>query len=186
MRTREHSHGCHPRPSKATALRGEGDPGGKNWPSLAAWAPFPRVHRTLAGGNKLLLLITTAICLTAVPAVADESTTDLETVVITATRTPQPIDKTGSSITVITAEDIKVQQIDVVTDILAETPGLTVNRNGGTGQLTTISIRGAETGQSVVLIDGIRINGVDLITFDSDDQFWRHSLDPVGATLQAY
>lgn len=22
--------------------------------------------------------------------------------------------------------------------------------------------------------------------FDSDDQFWRHSLDPVGATLQAY
>jgi len=158
MRTREHSHGCHPRPSKATALRGEGDPGGKNWPSLAAWAPFPRVHRTLAGGNKLLLLITTAICLTAVPAVADESTTDLETVVITATRTPQPIDKTGSSITVITAEDIKVQQIDVVTDILAETPGLTVNRNGGTGQLTTISIRGAETGQSVVLIDGIRIN----------------------------
>ena len=81
-----------------------------------------------------------------------------ETVVVTATRTPQPLDKTGTSMSVITADDIKVQQIDVVTDILAETPGLTVNRNGGAGQPTTISIRGAETGQTVVLIDGVRIN----------------------------
>jgi len=106
--------------------------------------------------RKALLATTTLIALTA-PAFADDDATP-ETVVVTATRTPQPIEKTGSSISVITADDLKIQQTDVLTDILAETPGLTVNRNGSTGQLTTISIRGAETGQSVVLIDGVRIN----------------------------
>jgi vitamin B12 transporter len=104
------------------------------------------------------LLATTALIAFAVPAHADESTTDLETVVITATRTPQPLDKTGTSMSVITADDLKTQQIDVVTDILAETPGLTVNRNGGVGQTTSVSIRGAETGQTLVLVDGVRLN----------------------------
>ena len=59
---------------------------------------------------------------------------------------------------VITADDLETQQIDIITDILAETPGLTVNRNGGVGQTTSVSIRGAETGQTLVLIDDVRIN----------------------------
>ncbi|HTT99600.1 MAG TPA: TonB-dependent receptor [Rhizomicrobium sp.] len=103
------------------------------------------------------LLATTALFALTAPAFADDDATP-ETVVVTATRTPQPIEKTGSSISVITAADLKVQQTDVLTDILAETPGLTVNRNGGVGQPTSISLRGAETGQTVVLIDGVRIN----------------------------
>ena len=113
--------------------------------------PPPARGGGIAGAVAACLLLIT-------PALADESTTDLETIVVTATRTPQPLDKTGASISVITAEDLKTQQIDVVTDILAETPGLTVNRNGGTGQTTSVSIRGAETGQTLVLIDGVRIN----------------------------
>jgi vitamin B12 transporter len=81
-----------------------------------------------------------------------------ETVVVTATRTPQPASVTGVSIDVITAKDLETRQIDVVTDILQATPGLMVNRNGGVGQLSTVSLRGAEAGQTVALIDGIRIN----------------------------
>jgi vitamin B12 transporter len=101
------------------------------------------------------LLLSTACLIT--PAFADDAATP-ETVVVTATRTPQPLDKTGQSISVITADDLKNQQIDVVTDVLAETPGLTVVRNGGMGQTTTVSIRGAEAGQTLVLVDGVRIN----------------------------
>ncbi len=141
MRTGKHSHCCHPRPSDTTVSRGEGDP----------------ARASIARGDKFLLLATVAVCAVESPALADDDATP-ETVVVTATRTPQPLDKTGQSVSVITADDLKKQQIDVLTDILAETPGLVVNRNGGTGQLTTISIRGAETGQSVVLIDGVRIN----------------------------
>ena len=81
-----------------------------------------------------------------------------ETVVVSATRTPQPADVTGTSISVIGADAIQTQQIDFATDALAETPGLTQVRNGGAGQNAGILIRGAEAGQTLVLVDGIRIN----------------------------
>lgn len=82
----------------------------------------------------------------------------VETVVVTATRSPQPLEVTGTSMSVITAADIDTQQIDVVSDVLAQTPGLTVVRNGGVGQSTDILMRGAEGGQTLVLVDGVRIN----------------------------
>jgi vitamin B12 transporter len=115
--------------------------------------------RVKPGHDELRIVgLLSTMLLLASPALADESATDLETIVVTATRTPQPLDKTGTSMSVITADDLKTQQTVIVTDILAETPGLTVNRNGGAGQTTSVSIRGAETGQTLVLIDGVRIN----------------------------
>ncbi len=81
-----------------------------------------------------------------------------ETVVVTATRTPEPLEITGTSMSVITGDEIRQQQISFVTDALAETPGLAVVRNGGPGQNTNILLRGAEAGQTLTLIDGIRIN----------------------------
>src|SRR5260221_4816282 len=50
------------------------------------------------------------------------------------------------------------EQTLVVSDALQETPGLTVVRNGGVGQTTSIGVRGAEAGQTLVLIDGVHIN----------------------------
>ena len=157
---KSHKHHCHSRPSDTTVSRGEGNPGWRDFADPTSWVPFPRrVLRTLAGDDKLRIwrcCVTLAAALTP-PALADMST-DPETVVVTATRTPQPLELTGTSMSVITADDLKIQQTDVVTDILAETPGLMVNRAGGVGQPTSISLRGAETGQTVVLIDGVRIN----------------------------
>jgi len=82
----------------------------------------------------------------------------LETVVVTATRTEQPAEKTGASISVISADDLKNQQTVALVDILRQVPSLMVNRNGGIGQPASISLRGAEAGQTVVLIDGVRVN----------------------------
>jgi len=59
---------------------------------------------------------------------------------------------------VVTTDDIDTQQIDIVSDALARTPGSTVVRNGGPGQPTNVLIRGAEAGQTLVLVDGVRIN----------------------------
>jgi vitamin B12 transporter len=81
-----------------------------------------------------------------------------ETVVVTATRTPQPLEVTGTSMSVITADDLKTQQIDLATDALSETPGLAVVRNGGVGQSADVLLRGSEAGQTLVLVDGVRIN----------------------------
>ena len=91
-------------------------------------------------------------------AAAADASAAPETVVVTATGTPQPLEVTGASVSVITAADIATRQIDILTDALSETPGLTVVRNGGIGQNTDVLLRGAEAGQTLVLIDGIRIN----------------------------
>ena len=83
---------------------------------------------------------------------------DVETVVVSATRTPQPENITGESISVLDLQTLQDLQTVSLTDALALTPGIVVDRNGGIGQNTSISIRGAETGQTLVLIDGVRIN----------------------------
>jgi len=82
----------------------------------------------------------------------------VETVVVSATRTEQPMEKTGASLTVLTADDLTTQQTIVLSDVLKEVPSLVITRTGGVGQATTVSIRGAEQGQTVTLIDGIRLN----------------------------
>ena len=81
-----------------------------------------------------------------------------ETVVVSATRSPQPLEVTGTSVSVITANDLALQQTTMLSDALASTPGVNVVRNGGVGQNTNILLRGAEAGQTLVLVDGIRIN----------------------------
>ncbi|HTW75642.1 MAG TPA: TonB-dependent receptor [Steroidobacteraceae bacterium] len=87
-----------------------------------------------------------------------ETDTDLQEVVVTATRSAQPLDETGSSVSVIGGADLATQQILVVSDALAQVPGLSVTRSGGPGQDTSVFIRGADPGETLVLIDGERIN----------------------------
>ena len=98
------------------------------------------------------------LCSIALISAAAAASAAPETVVVTATRTAQPLEVTGTSMSVITAQDLRTQQFDVASDALAETPGLTIVRNGGVGQSTDVLMRGAEAGQTLILIDGIRIN----------------------------
>jgi vitamin B12 transporter len=80
-----------------------------------------------------------------------------ETVVV-ATRSAQPIDRIGQSVTVLDAKTIQASQAVVVSDLLTRTPGVNVTRNGGPGQVTSLRIRGAETDQTVVVVDGVKLN----------------------------
>lgn len=82
----------------------------------------------------------------------------LEDVVVVANRTEEPASRVGSSVTVITAAEIKASQAVVISDLLAQTPGISVVRNGGIGQPTSVFIRGADSAQTLVLIDGVAIN----------------------------
>src|SRR5271165_2279086 len=82
---------------------------------------------------------------------------DLSEIVVVANRAPEPLSKVGNSVTVLTDADIKDSQFVMVSDLLAQTPGLSVARVG-VGQVTSVFIRGAESDQTVVLIDGVQIN----------------------------
>ncbi|WP_421737834.1 TonB-dependent receptor plug domain-containing protein [Caulobacter sp.] len=78
--------------------------------------------------------------------------------VVTATRSPQPVEKVGASITVLTADAIKASQATSAVELLAQTPSVSFARNGGPGTATSLYIRGAETQHTVVLIDGVKLN----------------------------
>jgi len=79
-------------------------------------------------------------------------------IVVVANGVPQPIDQVGQAVTVLDADAIRTRQEVNVADLLATTPGVRFNRNGNTGSVTGVSLRGAETSQTLVLIDGVKVN----------------------------
>jgi vitamin B12 transporter len=85
-------------------------------------------------------------------------TEELERVIVSANRIEQPLSRIGDSVTLIDAEQVRASQKLTVSDLLATTPGVSVSRNGGLGGSTQLRIRGAEHDQTVVLIDGIKLN----------------------------
>ena len=89
---------------------------------------------------------------------AQERDQSLDTLVVTASRTQIPIRQSGSSMTVLTAEDIERRQLPLLADLLRDIPGLAVSRSGPVGALTQVRIRGAEANHTLVLIDGIEAN----------------------------
>lgn len=79
-------------------------------------------------------------------------------IVVTATRSDQAASEVGQAITVLSRDLILERQTVVVSDLLSQTPGVSVTRNGGPGGFTGVRIRGAEAEQTLVLIEGVRIN----------------------------
>ncbi|MET0709769.1 MAG: TonB-dependent receptor [Tardiphaga sp.] len=82
----------------------------------------------------------------------------LPDVVITADRTPESLDRTGSSISVVRAETIATSNPGSLVDALRSVPGLDISENGGPGGTANVRIRGGNSGQALVMIDGIRVN----------------------------
>ena len=89
---------------------------------------------------------------------ANDDAYTLDKVVVTATRTAQTVDETLAPVTVITRKEIERSQATDVTELLKKVPGVQINRNGGPGSITTTFIRGASSSQTLVLIDGQRLN----------------------------
>ncbi len=81
-----------------------------------------------------------------------------EEVVVVANRAPVSLDKIGNSVSVLNEATIKESQASIASDLLVTTPGVAVTRNGGPGSTTAVRIRGAETSQTLVLIDGVQMN----------------------------
>ena len=104
--------------------------------------------------------------LTLLAATAAMAQQELPEMVVTATRVPIPAEQSGSAITVITGEELDQRQIRVVADALRDVPGVTVSRSGGAGGITQVYLRGAESNQTLVLIDGVEVNNPDGGAFD--------------------
>lgn len=79
-------------------------------------------------------------------------------ITITANRSPTAIQRTGSAVTVLRTEEITRASSYSVADILRQVPGVDVSTNGSPAGNASIRVRGGNAGQTLVLLDGVRIN----------------------------
>lgn len=78
-------------------------------------------------------------------------------VVVSASRVEEDASLIANDITVITEEDIKKQGMSSVVDVLRTVPDINVVQNGAFGGRTRVYLRGVSTGQTIVMINGMRI-----------------------------
>ena len=93
---------------------------------------------------------------------------NLDTVVVTATKSEQKLKDVTSNITVITKEELEDKHITTVAEALREAEGVIISQAGGLGGATSIFLRGFDSDSTVVLIDGVKINNPTLIGGQAD------------------
>ncbi|MFA5805186.1 MAG: TonB-dependent receptor [Melioribacteraceae bacterium] len=89
---------------------------------------------------------------------SDSVKTTLSEIVVTANKTETPYYALGSSVSIITSEDISRQNLRTVVDLLRGMPGLTITQQGGPGKLAYVYTRGSNSNHTLVIIDGVKMN----------------------------
>jgi len=105
----------------------------------------------------------------AVSVTAAEPPTTTPTVIVSATRTAQTVDETLAPVSVVTRADIERLQANSVQDVLRGLPGVAFANNGGPGKVTTLFLRGAESDQVLVLVDGLKVGSTSAGIFSFQD-----------------
>ena len=95
-----------------------------------------------------------------------DTTANLPNVVVTGARHAQTVDDSLAAVTVITRRDIEQSPAVDLIGLLAQQPGVDVSRTGGAGQASTVFLRGANSNQTLILIDGIRVAASTNSVFD--------------------
>lgn len=130
-----------------------------------------------------LFAVTVSVAIAAVAAVApaaasgDPSPTDstdapryrLDPVVVTGERAPLRLNRVPLDMTVVTRERLDTQRQYLLGDALREVPAIDVQRSGNLGKLTNVRLRGADPRHTLVLFDGIPLNGPWLGSVDFAD-----------------
>lgn len=105
----------------------------------------------------MTLLKYTAAALALLPASAMADAWD-DVIVVTASGFEQPRSETGQAIDIVDRERLDQLQSATIGDALQSVPGITVAARGGLGGQTSAFLRGGNSSQTLVLIDGVRIN----------------------------
>jgi vitamin B12 transporter len=127
---------------------------------------MPRGHARLAGSSNVMfrssrLALAVALGLSSSAAfAADAVSSDLDQVVVTASRTEQVQSQVLAASTVIDRAEIERLQPRSLEDLLRTTPGVSLANNGGPGKNTSVFLRGTESDHVLVLVDGVKIGSV--------------------------
>jgi vitamin B12 transporter len=113
-------------------------------PGIEVTAPSkPRRASQTTGGTERATVATTS------------SNVQPQEAVVSPSAIVTPNENVASSVTVITGQELQQQQRRTVPDALQSVPGLNVVQTGGPGGLTSVFMRGTNSNQVKVLIDGI-------------------------------
>jgi vitamin B12 transporter len=89
---------------------------------------------------------------------AEAAPQTLQTIVVTATRSPQPLAEVLADVSVLERSEIERSGATGVADLLARLPGIEFARNGGPGTSTSVFLRGSEARHTAVYLDGVRLD----------------------------
>lgn len=90
-------------------------------------------------------------------------------VVVTAEAAPAPAGDLGAAVTVLGRGEIERSHATSLLELLRTVPGLDLVQSGGPGKVASLFLRGAGSNQTLVLVDGVKLNspyfgGADLST----------------------
>ena len=104
-----------------------------------------------------------------VPANSADSAKNLDELIITATKSPVKQSQTGKVVTVIGKEEIEKNAGKTVAQLLNEQAGITINgAYNVTGNVQTVFMRGASSGRTLILLDGIPVSDPSMINNEFD------------------
>jgi vitamin B12 transporter len=108
-------------------------------------------------------LVACAIAWISISAMAQESPEQIagpaDPIVVTATRIPTRYNQLISDVSVVDQEQIRDYGPQApISDILANEPSITIRSSGGMGTDTSVRLRGTASNQTILLVDGLRIN----------------------------
>ena len=87
-----------------------------------------------------------------------EDTSKPDEIIVKSTRSNSNVYQLGSSVEIISAEEIKKNSFNFVSEALQTSSGVYVSQTGSFGGTATVRIRGASSDQTLVLIDGVPIS----------------------------
>lgn len=90
-------------------------------------------------------------------AAAQKAPTELDDVNVTATRTPVSIENSVVPVQVIDRTQIDHSQANSLLELLRGRAGLDFTNQGGMGKITSLFLRGSNSNQVLVLVDGVRV-----------------------------
>ncbi|MGH7822492.1 MAG: TonB-dependent receptor plug domain-containing protein, partial [Candidatus Binatia bacterium] len=99
-------------------------------------------------------------------ALAPATEITMDRTVISPTGWESRIAETSPSITIITGEELERKQVTTVADALREVPGVVVSEGGSRGATTSVFLRGSDSDQVLVLVNGIEVNSTTAGFFD--------------------
>ncbi len=112
-------------------------------------------------GKRLSLLVSILASAFSTQAFSEEDKPSLPPVVVTAARTPQLQSDALLHTTVITAQQIRDSQATDLPSLLSREAGLQITQSGGVGSATGMFLRGTDTRQTLVVIDGVPMTKQD-------------------------